>query len=120
MSRVDLEKLRILSRFVGGAPPRPSRDASPRGGSVDETFVVDRAPAEGPGAPLALIELPDLHGMLRDGIDVEAVLEVLAEAGTRTSVVHILPILIEGTQSERSAARRALDAIVGRLGGTLG
>jgi hypothetical protein len=131
MPRVDLEKLKILSRFLGGPAdladgPGPAETTDPPGPAQFRP-AADAAAAAGDDDPsergertLALIGLSELHAMLRERTCVREALEVLASEGTRTSAVHILPILVDGSDRERAAAIQALESIIARSGGTLG
>lgn len=64
--------------------------------------------------------LPKLHGMLSDFITTEDVLEAMGKIGHVTSVVRLVPILVEGTATQREHAARALARIARKNDGWLG
>ena len=69
------------------------------------------------GDPAAV---PALHAMLERFVLTEAVLDALGKIGARVSVLRILPVLLEGTASQRAAAARALARVADAQDGDLG
>lgn len=69
------------------------------------------------GSPKAL---PKLHGMLSDLIFVEPTIEAVGKIGDTTSVIRLLPLLIEGGEGQREKAAQAILRIARKNDGWLG
>ena len=70
-----------------------------------------------PDSPVAL---PKLHGMLSDLVMVEHVIEAVGKIGDTTSVIRLLPLLMEGSTGQREKAAHALARIARANDGWLG
>lgn len=64
--------------------------------------------------------VPGLHAMLERFVQTDAVLEALGKIASRSSVMRILPLVLEGVQGQREAAAAALARIVHEHDGSLG
>ena len=69
------------------------------------------------GSPAALEKL---HGMLSDLICANEVIETMGKIGHTTSVIRLLPLLIEGTTEQRELCAQAILRIARNNGGDLG
>jgi HEAT repeat protein len=55
--------------------------------------------------------LPTLHGMLTASVLTDDVIDAVGKIGNLTSVVRLLALLLEGTQSQREKAARAMSRV---------
>ncbi len=64
--------------------------------------------------------VPQLHAFLERFIAAKEVVRALGRIGARTSVMRVLPLLLEGTEDQRKVAAEALAGIAHRQNGGLG
>lgn len=115
----DLNEVRLSAKLLGYGKYEPAVDVlllllRPDNMAVADVVMWSLGEI---GSPKALEKL---HGMLSDLIFVEPTIEAVGKIGDPTSVIRLLPFLIEGGSGQREKSAQALLRIARKCDGDLG